>query len=91
MATGKHRKVARQLKYRSPGMAPGTVDLSDLAGLFDRAWDDNTGNDDTGDDDGGVGVREPRRPLPPSPVGGAGARPLPEPIITANLPNPPQR
>lgn len=45
-------------------------------------------NDDTGDD-GGVGVREPRRPLPPSPLGGAGARPLP--IIAAELPDPPVR
>ncbi|MEU5264717.1 hypothetical protein [Amycolatopsis sp. NPDC021455] len=74
MPAGRRRKVARQLKYRSPGMA----DLPDPG-------------DDNEDGAGGVGVREPRRPLPPTPLGGAGARPLPEPDLSAELPNPPVR
>ncbi|MGK3202169.1 hypothetical protein [Amycolatopsis sp. MEPSY49] len=76
MPDGKRRKVARQLKYGSP---------ADPADRLDRGWDDDS------EDDGGVGVREPRRPLPPSPVSGAGARPLPETVIAAELPNPPVR
>ncbi|MFJ9786772.1 hypothetical protein ACIRSS_44875 [Amycolatopsis sp. NPDC101161] len=79
MPDGKRRKVARQLKYRSSGLPPAAD------GRPDPGPDDDTG------DDGGVGVREPRRPLPPSPLSGAGARPLPEPTIAAELPNPPVR
>ena len=41
------------------------------------------------DDDGGAGVREPRHPLPPSPVNGAGSLTLPESIIAVELPEPP--
>lgn len=40
---------------------------------------------DDGDDDGGAGVREPREPLPPSPLSDAGARPLPEPPVAIRL------
>ncbi|MGW5723087.1 hypothetical protein ACWEVP_43425 [Amycolatopsis sp. NPDC003865] len=76
MPEGRGRKVARPLKYRSPGPSAGPVERPD------RGPDD---------DDGGVGAREPRRPLPPSPVGGAGARPLPEAVLAAELPNPPVR
>ena len=75
--SGRRRiKVARELKYRSPGMPPGTA-----GGDGDR---------DIGDD-GGTGVREPRRPLPPTPLSGAGAQPLPESFVAAKLPNPPER
>ena len=66
---GRNRKVARQVKY---GSRPS------------RPW--ATGPDDDGnDDDGGAGVREPRRPLPPTPLSDQGARPLPEPPVAVRL------
>ncbi|MFB9906878.1 hypothetical protein [Allokutzneria oryzae] len=52
--------------------------------MYRTGWGDD-------ENDGGVGVREPRRPLPPSPVTSTGARALPESIITAKLPDPPVR
>lgn len=69
---GRNRKVARRLKY-GPGAAGP------------RATGPEDNGDDDGDDDGGTGVREPRRPLPPSPLSDRGARPLPEPPVAVRL------
>ena len=77
MPERKRVKVARRLKYRSPGMPDGFPDGDWVA-------------EDEGPE-GGTGVREPRRPVPPAPLSGAGALPLPEPFVVAKLPNPPVR